>query len=117
MMTLILPTINISGQCITYSVYGSPNKILTKSQLQQCMLTVFLDSVSIDAVYDEKQNLIRDLLFHDPSLIKIFRTKCSMLAEQNRETLLLCVYVYFSSRDFSIKLLKLLISGRLWHSC
>src|ERR687884_2199467 len=40
------------------------------------MLTVFLDFKSIDVVYDEKQNLIGDLSSRDPSLFKIFRTKC-----------------------------------------
>jgi len=42
------------------------------------MLTVLLDSISINAKYDEKHNLIEDLLSRDPSLFKIYRTKCNI---------------------------------------
>jgi len=40
------------------------------------MLTVFLDSTSINSVYNAKCKLIEDLLTRDPTLFKIYRTKC-----------------------------------------
>src|SRR5947209_4344326 len=49
------------------------------------MLTVFLDSKSINAVYSEKHNLIEDLLSRDPSLFKIYRTTCDVDQEKIKE--------------------------------
>lgn len=49
------------------------------------MLTVFLDSKSINDVYNEKHNLIEDLLTRDPSLFEIYRTTCDVNQEKIKE--------------------------------
>jgi hypothetical protein len=49
------------------------------------MLTILLDSISINAVYDEKRNFIEDLLSRDPSLFRITRTTCHVNQEKIRE--------------------------------
>ena len=49
------------------------------------MLTVFLDSESINASYNEKHNLIEDLLSRAPSLFKIYRTTCDVNQEKIKE--------------------------------
>ena len=46
------------------------------------MLTVFLDSISINARYNEKHELIEDLLSRDPSIFKICRTTCDIEQEK-----------------------------------
>ncbi len=49
------------------------------------MLTVFLDSQSINSVYNEKHNLIEDLLARDPFLFRICRTTCDVDQEKIKE--------------------------------
>ena len=49
------------------------------------MLTVFLDSESINSVFNQKQDLIDDLLIRDPSLFNICRTTCDVDQEKIKE--------------------------------
>jgi hypothetical protein len=58
--------------------FWTSDMLISRSQIRECMLTVFLDSTSIDSVYDEKQILIENLLSRDASLFKIFRTNCDV---------------------------------------
>ena len=46
------------------------------------MLTVFLDSTSINSVYNEKRKFTEDLLTRDPTLFKIYRTTCEVDQEK-----------------------------------
>jgi len=49
------------------------------------MLTIFLDSISISAIYDEKHGLVEDLRSRDPTLFKIYRTECKIEQESIKE--------------------------------
>jgi hypothetical protein len=49
------------------------------------VLTVLLDSKSIDDAYNEKHDLITDLLTRDPSLFKVCRTTCEVNQEKIKE--------------------------------
>ena|SRR6266487_6163024 len=49
------------------------------------MLTVFLDSTSINSVYDQKHSLVEDLLSRYTSLFKIFRTTCEIDKEKIKD--------------------------------
>src|SRR5947207_2675624 len=61
------------------------------------MLTVFLDSISINARYNEKHELIEDLLSRDPSIFKICRTTCDIEQEKKNE------YYYFNHIKLNLK--------------
>lgn len=49
------------------------------------MLTIFLDSISIDSKYNEKRGLIEDLLHRDPNLFSILRSTCDVNQEKIRQ--------------------------------
>jgi hypothetical protein len=49
------------------------------------VLTVFIDSISINSVFDQKYYLVEDLLSRDTSLFKIFRTTCEINKEKIKD--------------------------------